>query len=98
MQGKQIYMQLGQSGDEPKKDLEPEFQTPEALNFRKKMDEILKDKYEDMAVDSAIDNLLGGVEILEISGGMATIAMPLQMLKMLSKFGELLNHNKGISR
>lgn len=102
MQGKQIYMQLGQSGDEPKKEPEPEFksefQTPEALNFRKKIDEILKDKYEDMAVDSAIDNLLGGVEILEISGGMATIAMPLSMLKMLSKFGELLNHNKGISR
>lgn len=59
----------------------------------------LKEQAQDYAVDEALDKLLDGVEILEITGGVATIAMPLSMLKMLSMFGELLkNHEKGISR
>ncbi len=66
---------------------------------KKELKEQVQEEAKDFAADEVIDKLLDGVEVLEISGGMATIAMPLQMLKMLSMFGELLNKKeKGISR
>lgn len=86
---KRIFMELGNGA---------EFESLKS-NDQKEPKKELKEQAQDYAVDEAIDKLLDGVEVLEISGGMATIAMPLQMLKMLSMFGELFNKNeKGISR
>ena len=89
---KRIFMELGDGKDfeslkskerEPKKELQKEVQ----------------EEAQDFAFDEVIDKLLDGVEVLEISGGMAIVAMPLSMLKMLSMFGELLNKKeKGIER
>lgn len=66
---------------------------------KKELQKEAQEEVQDYAVDEALDKLLDGLEVLDISGGMAIIAMPLQMLKMLSMFGELLkNHEREISR
>ena len=52
----------------------------------------------DFALDEALESLFSKIEILDINQGMATIAMPLQVLKLLTKFSELLNQEQGISR
>ena len=84
-------MQLGEGDFESNKSKEQE--------RKKELKDQVKEEARDFAADEALDKLMDGVEVLEISGGMATIAMPLQMLKMLSKFGELLkNHEREISR
>lgn len=48
----------------------------------------------DFAMDEAFESLFSKIEILDISGGMVNVAMPLQVLKLLSKFSELLNVNQ----
>ena len=87
MQGKRIFMQLGdgtnehqETKEEPKKEIQEQVQ--------------------DFTLDETLNKLLGGVELLDVSGGIATIAMPLQMLKMLSMFGKMFEKeiDGGISR
>lgn len=76
-----------------------DFESNKTQEPKKELKDQVKEEAQDYAVDEAIEKLMDGVEVLEISGGMATIAIPLQMLKMLSKFGELFNKNeKGIER
>lgn len=89
---KRIFMEVGNGEDfESNKSQE---QKP-----KKELQKEVQEEAQDFAIDEALDKLMDGVEVLDISGGMATIAMPLQMLKMLSMFGELLNKKeKGISR
>jgi hypothetical protein len=86
---KRIFMELGDGKD---------FESLKSKE-QKELKEQVQEEAQDFALDEAIDKLLGGVDVLEISGGMAIVAIPLQMLKMLSKFGELLNkREKGIER
>lgn len=47
---------------------------------------------EDTAIDKAIDKLFDNVQVLDISGGVATIAMPIEMLKILKIFSKLLTN------
>lgn len=89
---KRIFMELGDGADF--ESLKSKEQEP-----KKEIKEQVQEEAQDFAIDEALDKLMDGIELLEISGGMATIAMPLQMLKMLSMLGELLkNHERGISR
>lgn len=50
--------------------------------------------------DTAIDKLIDGVEVLHISGGMATIAVPLELLKIFKMFSKLLDitQEQGMTR
>lgn len=90
---KRIFMELGDGADFES------LKSKEQKEPKKELKEQIEEEVQDYALDETLDKLMDGVEILEISGGMATIAMPLQMLKMLSMFGELLkNHEKGIKR
>lgn len=84
---KRIFMELGDGAD---------FESSKSTEPKKEIQE----QVQDFALDETLEKLLGGVELLDVTGGIATIAMPLQMLKMLSMFGELFkNHEneKGIS-
>lgn len=89
MQGKTFYMQLGDGS---------EFESQKS-----KTQELVKNakaEIKDFTIDEMLEQLIGGVEVLDISGGVATIAMPLEMLKVLKMFSKLLeNENeRGISR
>lgn len=90
---KRIFMELGDGADFES------LKSKEQKEPKKELKEQVQEEAQDFAIDEALDKLMDGIELLEISGGMATIAMPLQMLKMLSMLGELLkNHERGISR
>jgi hypothetical protein len=84
MSEKRIFMELGDG---------TEFES----NQKTKAQEIKKEageQIQDFALDEALEKLFGKIEILDVSGGMATIAMPIQALKFLTKFSELLNVNE----
>lgn len=90
---KRIFMELGDGSEFES------LKSEEQKEPKKELKEQVQEEAQDFVLDEAIEKLMDGVEVLEISGGMATIAMPLSMLKMLSKFAELLNMNeKGIER
>jgi hypothetical protein len=81
---KRIFMELGDGSDF-------------LSNQKTKAQEIKKEageQIQDFALDEALEKLFGKIEILDVSGGMATIAMPIQVLKFLTKFSELLNVNE----
>jgi hypothetical protein len=56
----------------------------------------IQKEVEDIAIDKAIDKLFDKVQVLDISGGMATIAMPIEMLKILKIFSKLLTNAQEI--
>ena len=83
MNEKRIYMELGDGS-------EFESLKKTAQTVQKEAGE----QIQEFALDEALEKLFGKIEILDVSGGMATIAMPLQALKFLTKFSELLNVNE----
>lgn len=82
MSGKNIYMELGDGS---------EF---ESLKKTATVAVFAKEEIKDFALDEAFESLFSKIEILDISGGMVNITMPLQVLKLLSKFSELLNQQE----
>lgn len=82
---KRIYMQFGNG-----ESLENESETLSLKNIKHEAKAQIKDEAQEFAIDEAMEKLFGDIQILDVSGGMATIAMPLQVLKLLSKFSELL--------
>ena len=85
---KRIYMELGDGS---------EFESNQKTKAQELKSEA-KQEIEDTAIDKAIDKLIEGVEVLDISGGMATIAMPVEMLKVLKIFSKLLINEQEIER
>lgn len=86
---KRIFMELGDEED---------FESNKSQKQKQKKE--VRDEIEDTAIDKALDKLIDGVEVLKIGGGMATIAMPLELLKILKMFSKLLDitQEKGIMR
>ena len=85
---KRVFMQLGDGS---------EFESLKKTATAAK--DFAEDEIKDFALDEALESLFSKIEILDINQGMATIAMPLQVLKLLTKFSELLNQQEmGISR
>jgi hypothetical protein len=86
MSEKRIYMQFGNG-----ESLENESDKTLSLNNIKTQAKAqIKDEMQDFALDETMEKLFGDIQILDVSGGMATIAMPLQVLRLLTKFSELL--------
>ncbi|MDD3856371.1 hypothetical protein [Sulfurimonas sp.] len=83
MSGKNIYMELGDGS---------EFESLKKTETAAK--DFAKEEIKDFALDEAFESLFSKIEILDISGGMVNITMPLQVLKLLSKFSELLNQQE----
>lgn len=81
---KRIYMQFG-NGESSENESDK--------TLSKTIKNEAKEEVKDFALDEAMEKLFGKIEILDVSGGMATIAMPLQVLKLLTKFSELLKIN-----
>lgn len=87
MSEKKIYMEFGDGS---------EFESLKKTATAAK--DFAKDEIKDFALDEALESLFSKIEIIGINGGMATIAMPLQVLKMLTKFTELLNQEQEMER
>ena len=86
-QDKRVFMELGDGS---------EFESLKKTATAAK--DFAKDEIKDFALNEALERLFSKIEIIDINGGMATIAMPLQVLKMLTKFAELLNQEQGMER
>lgn len=82
---KRIFMELGGEED---------------FESNKSQKKEVRKEIEDTAIDKAIDKLIDGVEVLHISGGMATIAVPLELLKIFKMFSKLLDitQEQGMTR
>ena len=50
--------------------------------------------------DEALESLIGDMQIFDITGGMATVAMPIEVIKLLSSFFKKLEQGieEGISK
>ncbi|DAB28001.1 MAG: hypothetical protein A2513_02790 [Sulfurimonas sp. RIFOXYD12_FULL_33_39] len=84
---KKFYMQFGNG----ESSLEAESDKTLSLkNIKHEPKDQIKDEAQEFALDETMEKLFGDIQILDVSGGMATIAMPLQVLKLLTKFSELL--------
>lgn len=86
-QDKRVYMELGDGS---------EFESLKKTATAAK--DFAKDEIKDFVLDEALERLFSKIEILDINQGMATIAIPLQVLKMLTKFSELLSQKQGMER